>query len=58
MPKTISLILPPQLKAGTSWFVVIRTSSGHGKREVKSVRETVSALPLTVIPAEESALTA
>ena len=58
MPKTISLILPPQLKAGSSWFVVIRTSSSHGKREVKSVREAVSALPLTVIPAVESALTA
>ncbi len=57
MPKTISLVLPPELKAGTSWFIVIRTSSSHGKREVKSVREAVSALPLTVIPAESVAIT-
>lgn len=54
-PKTVSLILPPELKAGTSWFVIIRTSCSHGKREIKSVREAVSALPLNVVPIEAMA---
>lgn len=57
MPKTISLILPPELKAGTSWFVVVRTSSSHGKREVKSVREATSARPLAIVSAGDVAIT-
>ena len=51
MPKSLSLILPPELKAGTSWFVVVRTSSARGGRQIKSVREGVSERPLTVVAA-------
>lgn len=58
MPKNVSLILPPELKAGTSWFVVIRTSSSHGNKKIKSVRESVSALPLSVVSAAGAAQTA
>lgn len=53
-PKSLSLILPPELKAGTSWFVIIRTACSHGSRVNKTVREGVSARPLTVIPAEKA----
>lgn len=52
-PKNISLILPAELKAGTSWFVVIRTSSAHGNREIKSVRESVSEQPIMIVAAEK-----
>lgn len=51
MPKNISLILPPELKAGSSWFVVIWTSSSHGNKEIKSVRESISALPISIVSA-------
>lgn len=52
-PKSLSLILPAELKAGTSWFVAIRTSNAHGKREIKSVRETVSDQPIRIVAAEK-----
>ncbi len=44
----LELILPDNLESGKSYFIVIRTSSGHGKTINKSIKELIYDVPVKV----------
>ena len=47
-PTYLELFLPGTLESGKSYFIVIRTASGHGKTINKTVKEMIYDIPIKV----------